>query len=123
MQQCSFVMELNEIPTPETDQWFERDMHTLSPAKKKMQDLERRLTSVTAQRDAAWATIAAIKKDFVDDESFGKVVDTLFAEPLVEAERKLSIARDTLDYVLANHHEGSGEFETRIEETLELTKP
>jgi len=58
---------------------------------------ERRLTAVTAQRDAAWATIAAIKKDFVDDESFGKVVDTLFAEPLIEAERKLGIARDEIN--------------------------
>ena len=69
-------------------------------------DLERRLTTMTAQRDAAWATIAAIKKDFIEDESFGKTVETLFGEPLeiaeqriVGLERRLTVAREALETV------------------------
>ena len=39
-----------------------------------------------------------------------------------DLERRLEACRRTLEYVLVNHHEGAGEFETRIEETLEITK-
>ena len=75
---------MNEIPTPETNVAREHVPDLIA----KSEDLERRLTTVTAQRDAAWATIAAIKKDFVNDGSFGKVVETLFADPLEQAEKE-----------------------------------
>lgn len=36
---------LEEYETPEVDEWFEKDMHSLSPAKAKMKNLERRLAA------------------------------------------------------------------------------
>lgn len=84
-------MNLSEITTPGSNAAIET-----AAILEKFYDLEHRLTAVTEQRDTAWATIAAIRKDFVDDESIGKTVETLFAEPLVEAERKLTAARETL---------------------------
>lgn len=35
--------ELSKFPTTETTAWFERDMHSLTPVRRKMEDMERRL--------------------------------------------------------------------------------
>jgi septal ring factor EnvC (AmiA/AmiB activator) len=43
------------------------------------------LSAVTSQRDKAWQTIAEIKRDIMDDETFGNVVMKLWQEPLDEA--------------------------------------
>ena len=40
---------------------------------------------VTEQRDRAWQTIAEIKRDIMEDETFGDVVIKLWQEPLDEA--------------------------------------
>jgi aspartate/methionine/tyrosine aminotransferase len=42
------------------------------------------------QRNAAWKTLKEIRQLFVDDESFGAIVEALFATPLEEAEAEIA---------------------------------
>jgi len=48
-------------------------------------DYIKQIKTLTEQRDEAWQTIAEIKRDIMDDETFGNVVVKLWQEPLDEA--------------------------------------
>lgn len=111
-------MELNKTPTPETNAAIEAGSDPWDLAS----SLEQKLVSATLQRDVAWATLASIKKDFVDDESLGKVVDTLFAEPLADVERKLILCRDILACVNASQVMEDAIHE-KIRKILMITRP
>jgi hypothetical protein len=42
------------------------------------------------KRNAAWQTLGEIRQLFVDDESFGAIVEALFSKPLEEAEAQIA---------------------------------
>ena len=51
---------------------------------------ELRMIRAKRQRDKAWHTLAEIREAFKDDESFGAIVNTLFAKPLEEAQAEIA---------------------------------
>jgi len=87
-------------PNPETDyslmkshaRKLERELTAVTEQRDRLQkivDEQCRVSSVCReyreQRDRAWQTIAEIKRDIMEDETFGNVVIKLWQEPLDEA--------------------------------------
>ncbi len=51
---------------------------------------------IERQRNAAWQTLKEIRELFVNDNSFGDVVQRLFAQPLEEAEEEIALLKSQL---------------------------
>ena len=66
------------------DEWFS----VLAKKTKELGDVRESLAAAIRDRDNHLATINQIRKDMIADESFGKVVQTLFQDPLDEMERE-----------------------------------